>query len=870
MMKLKSVAMAICSMICVGATYAAVEAIDAEYVTANAVDAAVDISDGVTISGWSTSAELKLLTISFDKNVLSNFDYDAMDTEEFAYIQDYLCFNGKTVREINADTTLGALNWEYTQFPGNASDKYKVPVLIYERDAARLRLYIHENYFNALGDNVTFELKAGLQFVNDEGATYVMGKNRAFSYADGAWTAKKEGTDVTSNVKISGWVETGTAQELICTYINFGAGVIPSNLGYHVLDSDIGTQYHYVKNYITINGKTIGQINEETDVSSYVFSSFPSTAADKYKLPVILFGNGDNLELKIHKDYIASLGDGVEIVVGVKAGMYFENGAALYQVNSDLSGVVREGTQVTTVDVTANVTVEGWNVTGDAQELTYTRLSFGAGVMPAGVDYGIMDKANYMYLQDYITINGKTVREINAQTDVSGYNFATFPSSASATYKVPVIIYVNGDKLEIKVHNNYVATLGEDQNVVIGVKPGAYIENGKVTYTVTQDVAVTVREAVIIMDVTENVTIGGWKIAGDLSELTRTVISFGAGVMPADVDYGIMDKAKYGYLQDYITINGKTVREINAETDVSNYVFHTFPSTAADKYKVPVIIYVNGDNLEVKIHNDYLAALGGNIDVIVGVKAGASIQNGNATYSVSSDVQAYVRKKAYTLTVELGQGVNEEYIAWGGEIALETLSIYGYTFNGWLDKQTGEAALTVMPERDYVIYASLTAIEYKVIFMDGETVVDEVIYTLDNTQITEPAVPTKDGYTSAWETYELKGGDVIVNIVYTEIELPDSSTDSSDSSDASDSVDSSSDSSDSSDSADTSDSSTDSSDSSTDTSDSVSDSTSDSDSSVEDKPATEKKSGCAGAIGGLSIGALGFVAVALLKKKENE
>ncbi|MBR4942654.1 MAG: ATP-binding cassette domain-containing protein, partial [Clostridia bacterium] len=84
-----------------------------------------------------------------------------MDTEAYAYIQEYLYFNGKSVKEINADTSLGAINWEYTQFPGNASDKYKVPVLIYERDAARLRLYIHENYFNALGANPTFEIKEG-------------------------------------------------------------------------------------------------------------------------------------------------------------------------------------------------------------------------------------------------------------------------------------------------------------------------------------------------------------------------------------------------------------------------------------------------------------------------------------------------------------------------------------------------------------------------------------------------------------------------------------------------------------------------------------------------------------------------------------
>ena len=164
MMKLKAVAIAICSFVCAGAVWAGVDAAT-EYVSAS--ETAVDISETTSISGWQDSAELKLLTISFGYDALSNFDYDAMDTEAYAYIQEYLYFNGKSVKEINEDTSLGALNWTYTQFPGNASDKYKVPVLIYERDAQRLRLYIHENYFNALGGNPTFEIKEGLEFVND-------------------------------------------------------------------------------------------------------------------------------------------------------------------------------------------------------------------------------------------------------------------------------------------------------------------------------------------------------------------------------------------------------------------------------------------------------------------------------------------------------------------------------------------------------------------------------------------------------------------------------------------------------------------------------------------------------------------------------
>ena len=847
-MKLKFIALAVCSLLCVGSAYAAVNTVanDTKYVIAD--ESGVDISAGVTISGWQSSAELKLLTISFDKNVLADFDYDAMDTETYAYILEYLCFNGKTVKEINEDTSLGALSWEYTQFPGNADDKYKVPVLVFERDAARLRLFIHENYFNALGGSVTFEMKKGLTFIN-EGATYTMNKTRKFVYDGSAWVAEKEEKDITANVSINGWTTAGTANELTYTCINFGEGVLPSDLGYHILDTDIGTQYHYIKDFITVNGKTVGEINEETDVSSYIFSSFPSTAADKYKLPIILFGNGGNLEVKIHNDYIATLGDNIEI--SVKAGLYFDGESNRYTIKNDITAMVK-GTKE--MDVTEGVAINGWDATGDASELTYTRINLGEGVMPA-IGYGIIDVDAWKYIQEYITINGRTIAEINANTDDSAYVYSTFPSTADVKYQIPVMIYVNDGTLEVKVHNDYIATLGEDPEIAIGVKAGLTIAGENILYKVAEDVAVTVKEPAVIVDVTANVVIGGWKMIGDLSELTRTTISFGEGVMPEDVDYGIMDTAKYGYMLDYFTINGKTVREINETTDVSSYVFHTFPSTASAKYQVPVVIYVNGDNVELKIHNDYLAALGGNIDVIVGVKAGLSIVNGSTTYTVSSDVTEYARRKAYTLTIEMNPGEDEQFLTVGSEIVLTAPTKEHYTFIGWFEKGTDNAVLSVMPERDYTVYAKYEAIAYTVTFMDGDTVVDTVTYTLDNTAITEPAVPTKEGFTSAWAIYELTGGNMTVKVVYTEIIEDDSSSDSSSdtSSDSSDDIidDSSS-----------SDDIVDDNTGSASSDDVVSGTTSDDDNS--------SSSGCFGTVSGAYVAVVGMLAVALLKKKENE
>ena len=59
---------------------------------------------------------------------------------------------------------------------------------------------------------------------------------------------------------------------------------------------------------------------------------------------------------------------------------------------------------------------------------------------------------------------------------------------------------------------------------------------------------------------------------------------------------------------------------------------------------------------------------------------------------------------------------------------------------------------------------------YTVTFMaDGEEV-GTATYTEDNTEITEPTVPTKEHYTGVWEAYELTTGDITVNAVYTAVE----------------------------------------------------------------------------------------------------
>ena len=67
-----------------------------------------------------------------------------------------------------------------------------------------------------------------------------------------------------------------------------------------------------------------------------------------------------------------------------------------------------------------------------------------------------------------------------------------------------------------------------------------------------------------------------------------------------------------------------------------------------------------------------------------------------------------------------------------------------------------------------VVNAVYTVIPYTVTFKsDGKQVGEVLTYTVENKQITEPAVPAKVGYNGAWEEYELNCENIVVNAVYT-------------------------------------------------------------------------------------------------------
>ena len=177
------------------------------------------------------------------------------------------------------------------------------------------------------------------------------------------------------------------------------------------------------------------------------------------------------------------------------------------------------------VDVSESVSLDAW---GDQAELKFTNLFLGAGVLPT-FEYGAMDKDTYKYVQEYIAINGVTVKDINANTDTSGYEFTVFPSTIGAPYNVPVILFQDAQNITIKIHGAYLATL---ETVSITVKAGLSFENGDNTYVVGEDITFDLQDGIWVkrmaeVDVTDMVALEGWT---DQVELKYTNLFLGEGV----------------------------------------------------------------------------------------------------------------------------------------------------------------------------------------------------------------------------------------------------------------------------------------------------------------------------------------------------
>lgn len=93
----------------------------------------------------------------------------------------------------------------------------------------------------------------------------------------------------------------------------------------------------------------------------------------------------------------------------------------------------------------------------------------------------------------------------------------------------------------------------------------------------------------------------------------------------------------------------------------------------------------------------------------------------------------------------------------------------GYYFAGWDGNNDGQADDVTKATADITYKAVFEALPEgakTVTFKNGDTIVGVVLYNSGDEDIVEPQVPAKAGYTGSWEAYELNGEDIVVNASY--------------------------------------------------------------------------------------------------------
>ena len=135
-----------------------------------------------------------------------------------------------------------------------------------------------------------------------------------------------------------------------------------------------------------------------------------------------------------------------------------------------------------------------------------------------------------------------------------------------------------------------------------------------------------------------------------------------------------------------------------------------------------------------------------------------SLDGGNKT------VNAVYTPTQYTVTfmAEGEEVAVESYTVENTEISVPAVPAKEHYEGAWVEYALDGGNKTVN--------AVYTPTQYTVTFMaEGEEVAVER-YTVENTEITVPTVPSKEGFDGEWEAYELNGGNKVVNAVYTEKE----------------------------------------------------------------------------------------------------
>jgi len=438
-------------------------------------------------------------------------------------------------------------------------------------------------------------------------------------------------------------------------------------------------------------------------------------------------------------------------------------------------------------DITANFISAHYEDWSDG-----VKICFDTNYRLADVGNGsfLVDSTKYKVFLDYITVNGKSINEINTENSGNTYSYTTFPGSMGGRYATAAYILLtnhgtDGNRFNIYLHKDYYATL---DSVTVGVSEDFLYFDGVSNHTVTK--AVEFRD-VYGSFISTDLIKGYAEITASVNTASSLIREDGSASIRVDltevdftnIGYGLNEQDAEAVFAN-VKINGVSAKDINDKTDTSAYDWSVCPPfNYGAAYQKPVNVYFTNGFMNVRIHPAYVAGVIGDQAIEITVESGVEVfdTDDGYCYKIAQTVSGTAIPARYVVTFVDGQTTVGSIKLLAGQ----TIN-YGkylaekdhYTFLGWVEED-GTAASTAMPEENYTVYSAFEAVKYSVTFVnDGVQVGEAQYYTVENASVTAPELPAApEHYTLAWEEYDLDFTNVTVNAVKTAIEYTVTFTD---------------------------------------------------------------------------------------------
>ncbi len=138
--------------------------------------------------------------------------------------------------------------------------------------------------------------------------------------------------DLTGILQVTSIEEDG---ELTYVYITASSAVF-NGIEWH-FHTRRGTLYPDVEPNIKINGETVADINDNTDMSDYTWTTYPASDDARHRVPVDIYASGNTMKLVLRTEWLSDYLDGQEFSVTLCNGMNYTVDDRSYTVLADIT-----------------------------------------------------------------------------------------------------------------------------------------------------------------------------------------------------------------------------------------------------------------------------------------------------------------------------------------------------------------------------------------------------------------------------------------------------------------------------------------------------------------------------------------------------